>query len=80
MSQISKQAIHFKKNLINTCTQIRHTGWGKKAKKNKRTWTSIRDTRVHSNYNYKKAKLYRQNLVKFSCLLIQSDSMSHCTW
>ena len=46
MSQISKQAIHFFKKLINTLTQMRHTGWGKKAKKNKRTGTSIRDTRV----------------------------------
>ena len=27
-------------------TQIRHTGWGKKAKKNKRTGTSIWDTKV----------------------------------
>jgi hypothetical protein len=49
MSQISKQAIHFLKILLNVYTQIRHTGWGKKAKNNKRTGTSIRDTRVHAS-------------------------------
>ena len=48
MSQISKRAIHLFKNLINTYTQIKHIGWRKKTKKNKRTATSIRDTRVHT--------------------------------
>ena len=49
MSQISTQAIDFFENLLNTLTQIRHTGRGKKPKKNKRTGTSIRDPRVHTS-------------------------------
>ena len=43
---MSKQAIIFFFKLLNIQTQIRHTGRGKKAKKNKRTGTSIQDTRV----------------------------------
>ena len=47
MSQISTQTIHFVEKLLKTLTQIRHTGWGKKPKKNKRTGTYIRDPRVY---------------------------------
>ena len=48
MSQISTQTIHFVEKLLKTLTQIRHTGWGKKPKKNKHTGTSIRDPRIFS--------------------------------
>ena len=43
LSLTSTQANHFFKKLSNTYPHIKHTGWGKKPKKNKGTGTSFRD-------------------------------------
>ena len=74
MSQISTQALHFFEKLLNTYTQIRHTGWGKKSKTNKRTGTSIRDPRVLKRSHFLTNYLKLQIFTSYNNLRIGQDS------